>query len=162
MFVVGQEKALHGLPRQIMTNISCKQQVETEQPIRCGMKDSFFWQQEKDLKPNNPKWAARAWSILHVSQRLCGLMVWAGISIFGRTDLHIIWNSNLTAQRYANEILRPHIVPYDAIVRDSYLFMQDNARNHSVHLVENFLEVETIQRMEQPACSPDLNFIQRT
>ncbi|GFU66904.1 uncharacterized protein TNCV_895401 [Trichonephila clavipes] len=33
----------------------------------------------------------------------------------------------------------------------------DNARPHRARLVENMLEAETIQRMEWPACSPDLN-----
>ncbi|GFX45379.1 hypothetical protein TNCV_1026391 [Trichonephila clavipes] len=34
-------------------------------------------------------------------------MVRAGINLRGRTDLHIIQNGNMTAQRYANEIVRP-------------------------------------------------------
>ncbi|GFW77116.1 hypothetical protein TNCV_2725461 [Trichonephila clavipes] len=33
----------------------------------------------------------------------------------------------------------------------------DNARPHRARLVENMLEAETIQRMEWPAYSPDLN-----
>ncbi|GFV16781.1 hypothetical protein TNCV_4042911 [Trichonephila clavipes] len=32
-------------------------------------------------------------------------MVWGGISIGGRTDLHIIQNGTLTGRRYADEIL---------------------------------------------------------
>ncbi|GFV68916.1 transposable element Tcb2 transposase [Trichonephila clavipes] len=36
----------------------------------------------------------------------------------------------------------------------------DNARPHRARLVENMLEAETIQRMEFPACSPDLNPIE--
>ncbi|GFV54240.1 transposable element Tc1 transposase [Trichonephila clavipes] len=36
----------------------------------------------------------------------------------------------------------------------------DNARPHRARLVENMLEAETIQRMELPACSPDLNPIE--
>ncbi|GFX39078.1 uncharacterized protein TNCV_3426641 [Trichonephila clavipes] len=34
---------------------------------------------------------------------------------------------------------------------------EDNARPHRARLVENMLEAETIQRIEWPACSPDLN-----
>ncbi|GFT45725.1 transposable element Tcb1 transposase [Trichonephila clavipes] len=36
----------------------------------------------------------------------------------------------------------------------------DNARPHRARLVENMLEAETMQRMEFPACSPDLNPIE--
>ncbi|GFU46198.1 transposable element Tcb2 transposase [Trichonephila clavipes] len=60
--------------------------------------------------------------------RRAGWMVWGGISIGGRTDLHIIRNGTLTGRR--------------------------------ARLVENMLEAETIQRMELPACSPDLNPIE--
>ncbi|GFW66887.1 transposable element Tcb2 transposase [Trichonephila clavipes] len=39
-------------------------------------------------------------------------------------------------------------------------WMDDNARPHRARLVENMLEAETIQRMEWPAFSPDLNPIE--
>ncbi|GFX40062.1 transposable element Tcb2 transposase [Trichonephila clavipes] len=87
-------------------------------------------------------------------------MIWAGISIGGPTDMHIIQNGNFVAQIYANEILRPRVIPCAATFGDSFLLMQDNVRNPTVRLVKNFLEIEAIQRMEWPACSPGLNLIQ--
>ncbi|GFS54441.1 transposable element Tcb2 transposase [Trichonephila clavipes] len=75
-------------------------------------------------------------------------MVWGGINIGGPTDLHIIRNGTLTGRRYADEILRTHVIHYDGAIGDSFVFQDDNARPHRAHLVENMLEAETIQRME--------------
>ncbi|XP_071044216.1 uncharacterized protein [Parasteatoda tepidariorum] len=71
-------------------------------------------------------------------------MVWGGISIGGRTDLHIIRNGTLTARRYADEILRPHVIPYAAAIDDSFVLQDDNARPHTARLVKSMLEAETI------------------
>ncbi|GFY33240.1 transposable element Tcb2 transposase [Trichonephila clavipes] len=87
-------------------------------------------------------------------------MVWGGISIGGRTDLHIIRNGTLTGRRYADEILRPYVITYAVAIGDSFVFQDDNARPHRARLVENMLEAEIIQRREWPACSPDLNPIE--
>ena len=40
------------------------------------------------------------------------VMVWGGISLEGRTDLHVIANGTLTAVRYRDEILRAIVRPY--------------------------------------------------
>ncbi|GFV13333.1 transposable element Tcb2 transposase [Trichonephila clavipes] len=66
-------------------------------------------------------------------------MVWGGISIGGRTDLHIIRNGTLTGRRYADEILRPHVIPYAGAIGDSFVFQDDNARPHRARPVENML-----------------------
>lgn len=95
----------------------------------------------------------------HISDEL-GSWVWARISIGGLTDLHIIRKGNLTARRYADEILRPHAIPYAAALGDYYLLMHDNARSHTARLVENMLEAETKQRVEWPAWFPGLNLIE--
>ncbi|GFU93102.1 transposable element Tcb2 transposase [Trichonephila clavipes] len=79
--------------------------------------------------------------------RRAGWMVWGGISIGGRTDLHIIRNGTLTGRRYADEILQPYVIPYAVAIGDSFVFQDDNARPHRARLVENMLEAETIQRM---------------
>ena len=87
-------------------------------------------------------------------------MVWGLISIGGRTDLHIIQNGTFTARRYADEMLQPHVIPYAGAIGDSFVFQEDNARPHRARLVEKMLEVETMQHMEWPACSPDPNPIE--
>ncbi|GFX35046.1 transposable element Tcb2 transposase [Trichonephila clavipes] len=103
---------------------------------------------------NNPAFVREG----HNTEELVG---WYGVeSAGGRTDLHIIRNGTLTGRRYADEILRPHVIPYAGAIGDSFVFQDDNARPHRARLVENMLEAETIQRMEFPACSPDLNPIE--
>jgi hypothetical protein len=42
-------------------------------------------------------------------------MVWAGISIDGKTDIHVI-AGNLSGVRYRDEILHPIVRPYAAAV----------------------------------------------
>ncbi|GFW34538.1 transposable element Tcb2 transposase [Trichonephila clavipes] len=89
-----------------------------------------------------------------------GVLMVKGINIDGCTDLYILRKGNLTVKRYVNEILMPHVIPYITAIRRSFLLMQDNARNHTIRLLENFLEAEIIQHTEWPVCSPDLNIIQ--
>ncbi|GFU43633.1 hypothetical protein TNCV_4483131 [Trichonephila clavipes] len=55
------------------------------------------------------------------------------------------------------DTFRPYVIPYAVAIGDSFVFQDDNERPHRARLVENMLEAETIQRMEWPACSPDLN-----
>ncbi|GFX58359.1 transposable element Tcb2 transposase [Trichonephila clavipes] len=59
-----------------------------------------------------------------------GWMVWGGISIGGRTDLHIIRNGTLTGRSYADGILRYHVIPNAGAIGDSFVFQDDNARPH--------------------------------
>ena len=59
-----------------------------------------------------------------------GLMVWAGVSNGGCTDLYVFQGGTLTAVRHRDEILRPFVVPYAGAIGDSFLFIDDNARSH--------------------------------
>ncbi|GFS10277.1 transposable element Tc1 transposase [Elysia marginata] len=54
------------------------------------------------------------------------VMVWGGITAAGKTPLVPV-HGNLTARRYIDEILRPHVVP--AIHNQGLTFMQDNAQH---------------------------------
>ena len=83
------------------------------------------------------------------------VMVWAGISAQGKTDLQVIDNGTLTALRY--EI---YVRPYAGAVGENFILMDDNARAHRARVTDQYLEQTTIVRMEWPARSPDLNPIE--
>ena len=63
-----------------------------------------------------------------------GVMVWAGISTGGKTDLVIVVG-NQTSQRYIDGILQPHVVP---LTGNSYVLQDDNARPHREIIVQDF------------------------
>ena len=88
------------------------------------------------------------------------VMVWAGISAQGKTDLHVIDNGTLTALRYVNEILDVYVRPYAGAVGENFILMDDNARARRARITDQYLEQATIVHMEWPARSLDLNPIE--
>jgi len=88
------------------------------------------------------------------------VMVWAGISYDGCTDLYVIRNGTLTGIRYRDEILAPIVRPFAGAIGNNFILMDDNARPHRARLVNEYLQQETIERMDWPAKSPDLNPIE--
>ena len=88
------------------------------------------------------------------------VMVCGGISLGGRTALHVLARGSLTAIRYRDEILRPLVRPYAGAVGPGFLLMQDNARPHVAGVCQQFLQEEGIDAMDWPARSPDLNPIE--
>ena len=76
------------------------------------------------------------------------VMVWAGISAQGKTDLHVIDNGTLTALRYVNEILDVYVRPCAGAVGENFILMDDNARAHRARITDQYLEQATIVRME--------------
>ena len=88
------------------------------------------------------------------------VMVWAGISAQGKTDLHVIDNGTLTAERYVNEILDVHIRQYAGAIGPDFILMDDNARAHRARITNRYLEQAAIVRFDLPARSPDLNPIE--
>ncbi|GFX22094.1 transposable element Tcb2 transposase [Trichonephila clavipes] len=89
-----------------------------------------------------------------------GVMVWAGIMMDGRTDLHFFNTEPVTAQRYRDEVLEPYVHLFRGAVGPDFIFMDDNAPYHRAVLIDDFLETENIQRMSWLANSPDLNPIE--
>ncbi|KFM71950.1 Transposable element Tcb1 transposase, partial [Stegodyphus mimosarum] len=96
----------------------------------------------------------------HHAFRGGNIMVWAGISLRYRTDLHILKRGPLTDVRYLDEVLEPIVRLYAAAVGPTFVLMDDNARTHRADIVDDYLESEGIVRMAWPAYSPKLNPIE--
>ena len=87
-------------------------------------------------------------------------MVWAGISATAKTNLVFI-DGNLYGQQYIDEVLTPRVLPFlrQMPVADP-IFLDDNARPHRARIVDDFLRVNNVNRMDWPAMSPDLSCIE--
>ncbi|KAL0151962.1 hypothetical protein M9458_052738 [Cirrhinus mrigala] len=99
-------------------------------------------------------------SVMHDRFESGSVMVWGSISLEGHTALHVLARGSLTAIRYRDEILRPLVRPYAGAVGPGFLLMQDNARPHVAGVWQQFLQDESIDAMDWPARSPDLNPIE--
>jgi transposase len=65
---------------------------------------------------------------------------------------------NLTAVRYRDEIIQPHLM--HVIDRQRELLQQDNARPHTARVAMDYLEQNNINVLTWPSKSPDLNPIE--
>ncbi|GFX84253.1 transposable element Tcb2 transposase [Trichonephila clavipes] len=92
--------------------------------------------------------------------RYGGVLVWGGIILGSRTDLHIFDAGSVNGTRYCNEILLPYVRLFRSAMCLLFLFMDDNAPCHRTVAAEQLLESEDIKRMDWPARSPDLNPIE--
>ena len=88
------------------------------------------------------------------------VMVWGDISYDGSTVLYGIRNGSLTCIRYRDEILAPIVRLYAGAIGDDFILMDDNARPHRARIGNEYLQRETIEGMDWPAKSPDLNPIE--
>ncbi|GFX20629.1 transposable element Tcb2 transposase [Trichonephila clavipes] len=89
-----------------------------------------------------------------------GVLVWGGIMLGSRTDLHIFDAGSVNGIRYFNEVLLPYVRLFRGAMGLQFLFMDDNAQCHRTVAAEQLLESEDIERMNWPARSPDLNPIE--
>ncbi|GFX20437.1 transposable element Tcb2 transposase [Trichonephila clavipes] len=90
-----------------------------------------------------------------------GVLVWGGIILGRRTDLHIFEAGSVNGTSYCNEILLPYVRLFRGAMDMQFLFMDDNAPCHRTVAAEQLLESEDIERMDWPARSPDLNPIEQ-
>lgn len=88
------------------------------------------------------------------------IMVWGGISLFGRTNLHVFRGGHVNARQYLEDIIQPYILPFAHEEGPDFILQQDNARPHIARLITEFLQEQNIEVLEWPANSPDLNPIE--
>ena len=69
----------------------------------------------------------------------CGsVMVWGGISLEWRTDLHVLTRGKLTCAWYRDEILRPIVRPGAGAVRPGFLPSHNNVQPHVARVRQQF------------------------
>ena len=86
-----------------------------------------------------------------------GVLVWGGIMLGTRTDLHIFQGGSVTGARYCTEVLLPYVRLFRGAMGPEFIFMDDNATPHRTVAVTELLESEDIAHMEWLARSPDFN-----
>ncbi|GFV35026.1 transposable element Tcb2 transposase [Trichonephila clavipes] len=75
-----------------------------------------------------------------------GVLVWGGIMLGSRKDLHIFDASSINGTRYCNEILLPYVRLFRGAMGLQLLFMDDNAPCHRAVAAEQLLESGDIDR----------------
>ena len=86
-------------------------------------------------------------------------MVWGGMSLAFRTPLHRV-DGTLNGVAYRDQVLGPLVLPALQAMGPGATLMDDNAPAHRSRVVQAFLQDEGVERMNWPACSPDLNPIE--
>ncbi|GFY18726.1 transposable element Tcb2 transposase [Trichonephila clavipes] len=69
-----------------------------------------------------------------------GVLVWEGIMLGSRTDLHMFDAGSVNGTRYCNEILLPYVRLFRGAMGLQFLFMDDNAPCHRTVAAEQLLE----------------------
>ncbi|GFU22118.1 transposable element Tcb2 transposase [Trichonephila clavipes] len=69
-----------------------------------------------------------------------GVLVWGGIMLGSRTDLHIFDAGSVNGTRYCNEIILPYVRLFRGAMGLQSLFMDDNAPCHRTVAAEQLLE----------------------
>ncbi|GFW91204.1 transposable element Tcb1 transposase [Trichonephila clavipes] len=88
-----------------------------------------------------------------------GWLVWGGIILGSRTDLHV-QSVTIAGHIFRDVILEQHVCLFRGAMRAEFLFMDDNARCHRANIVDECLQLEDITRMDWRAYPPDLNSIE--
>ena len=86
-------------------------------------------------------------------------MVWGGITMTDRTDLHVC-QGRVTGMYYLDNVLAPYVIPFARRHGRGFVFQDDNAGVHRARVVTNYLQRRNIRTLPWPAMSPDLSPIE--
>nr|KAG5686811.1 hypothetical protein BaRGS_032028 [Batillaria attramentaria] len=104
-----------------------------------------------------------------VENNACGgpsLMLWGAIGhnqVLGPVIFQGLGpgrGNGITAQRYMDQVLHPHVLPFFQAHRN-WVFQHDNARPHTARATQDLLQRSGFQVMPWPALSPDMNPIEQ-
>ncbi|GFW26277.1 transposable element Tcb1 transposase [Trichonephila clavipes] len=79
-----------------------------------------------------------------------GWLVWGGIILGSRTDLHV-QSVTMTGHIYRDVILEQHVCLFRGAMDAESLFMESNARPYRASIVDECFQSEDINRMDWPA-----------
>ncbi|GFS70841.1 transposable element Tcb2 transposase [Trichonephila clavipes] len=88
-----------------------------------------------------------------------GWLVWGGIILGSRTDLHV-QSVTMTDHIYRAVILKQHVRLFRGAMGAEFLFMNDDTRRHRANIVYECLHSENVTRIDRPAYLLDLNPIE--
>ena len=64
-------------------------------------------------------------------------MVWGGITMTRKTDLHVC-QGRVTGLYYCDNVLAPHVIPFTQRHGRGFIFQDDNARAHRARVVTEY------------------------
>ncbi|UYV70905.1 hypothetical protein LAZ67_8001071 [Cordylochernes scorpioides] len=83
-----------------------------------------------------------------------------GISLNGRTDLHVFEGGSLTGQRYHDDILEKYVLSLVYLEGTDFVLMDDNVHSHRANLVNQYLQdTGIIKNGLASQRSPDFNLM---
>ncbi|GFT74699.1 transposable element Tcb2 transposase [Trichonephila clavipes] len=88
-----------------------------------------------------------------------GWLVWGGIILGPRTDLHV-QSVTMAGHICRDVILEQHVRSFRGAMGAEFLLMDDNTRPPRADIVDTCLQTEDITRMNWPAYLPNLNPIE--
>jgi len=90
-----------------------------------------------------------------------GIMVWGAMTAAGLGPLVRV-QDKINSAKYC-QILEDHLLPYmdELGGRQALIFQQDNAPSHKARSTMDWFASRSVNLLDHPACSPDLNPIER-